>query len=192
MRKSPGGGLGLVKPRSFRALFETQEGVAAGLPSKPCPPSSPSTTVRRSIVSSGSRRAKTSSSWLDGLARGETSLQHLRRDAAAAPKDMHLRMRTRLVLSWMRKEGVLSSSRMDDTSTAARARYDELLRSQRPHERLAQAVALSRMVRQLATASIRRRYPNADENEMRARLAVRLYGRAVAARLFHDLPADAV
>jgi hypothetical protein len=80
---------------------------------------------------------------------------------------------------------------VNDTCGSARARYYELLRSQKPHERLAQAMALTAMVRQLACAGIRRRHPDADENEVRVRLTVRLYGRDVAARLFGDVPEDA-
>jgi hypothetical protein len=50
---------------------------------------------------------------------------------------------------------------------------------------------LSRAVRELALAGIRERYPTATEPELRVRLTVRLYGRAVAQRLFESVPADA-
>jgi hypothetical protein len=66
------------------------------------------------------------------------------------------------------------------------------LRGQAPHERLAQATALTRAVRELAVAGIRQRHPNASETEVRIRLVVRLYGRPAARRLFGQVPADAV
>lgn len=80
---------------------------------------------------------------------------------------------------------------MLDTSPAAFDRYHELLRASAPHARLAQALALSRMVRGLAVAGIRRRHPQASEREVRVRLAVRLYGRDAARRMFGDVPPDA-
>lgn len=80
----------------------------------------------------------------------------------------------------------------DDTSPAADARYHELLRAQAPAQRLEQANALSRAVREMAVAGIRQRHPRASDAEVRARLTVRLYGRAVAQRLFGDVPEDAV
>lgn len=79
-----------------------------------------------------------------------------------------------------------------DTHASALARYHELLRAQAPHARLAQAVALTRATRQLAVAGIRQRHPLASEDEVRVRLVVRLYGRAVAERLFGPPPADAI
>ena len=78
-----------------------------------------------------------------------------------------------------------------DTQPAALVRYHELLRSEAPHERLSRAVALTRSVRQLAAAGIRSRHPDASAEEVRARLIVRLYGRAAAARLCKSVPADA-
>jgi hypothetical protein len=81
---------------------------------------------------------------------------------------------------------------IQDTQPAALARYHELLRAQAPYERLARASALTRMVRQLAVAGIKQRHPDASEREVRVRLAVRLYGREAAGRLFGELPADAV
>jgi hypothetical protein len=81
---------------------------------------------------------------------------------------------------------------MDDTDEKARHRYHELLRARAPHERLAQAIALTKMVRALAVAGIKERHPDADATEVRVRLTVRLYGRAVAERLFGEVPPDAV
>jgi hypothetical protein len=79
-----------------------------------------------------------------------------------------------------------------DTDPASAARYHELLRAQAPHQRLAQAAALTRMTRQLALAGIRQRHPGASADEVRARLIVRLYGREVAERLCGTVPADAI
>ena len=78
-----------------------------------------------------------------------------------------------------------------DTNGVASARYHELLRSRVPHERLAQAMSLTRMVRDLAVAGIRRRHPDASDAEVRVRLAVRLYGREAAQRMFGEVPPDA-
>jgi hypothetical protein len=79
-----------------------------------------------------------------------------------------------------------------DTSAAADAQYHELLRASGAARRLEAAVSLGSAVRTLALAGIRERHPNADENELRVRLTVRLYGRDVALRLFGDVPDDAV
>lgn len=76
-----------------------------------------------------------------------------------------------------------------DTDPRRRERYFELLRAQSPSDRLRKAGALTRAVRQLAEAGIRQAFPLADEQEVRVRLAERLYGRDVAARLFGPHPA---
>lgn len=80
---------------------------------------------------------------------------------------------------------------MRDTSEAASRRYHELLRGRAPHERLAQAMALSKMTRELAMAGLRARHPDASAEELRVRLVVRLYGRAAAMRIFGEVPEDA-
>ena len=80
---------------------------------------------------------------------------------------------------------------VNDTSPAAAARYHELLRAMPPECRLEAAMRLSRGVRALALAGIRELFPDADEQELKVRLTVRLYGREVAARLFDSVPADA-
>ncbi|HLK36284.1 MAG TPA: hypothetical protein VKU41_05990 [Polyangiaceae bacterium] len=79
-----------------------------------------------------------------------------------------------------------------DTAPASIARYHELLRGLAPHQRLAQAVALTRTTRQLALAGIRQRHPDASDGEVRARFIVRLYGRVIAQRLCGTVPVDAV
>jgi hypothetical protein len=73
---------------------------------------------------------------------------------------------------------------MQDTSPEAERRYYELLAAKSPMERLAIAVRLTNAVRTLAEAAIRARHPTATSDEVRAHLAERLYGRAVARRLF--------
>jgi hypothetical protein len=57
---------------------------------------------------------------------------------------------------------------------------------------LAQAAALSQSVRSLAVAGIQERYPHATDEEVRARLAVRLYGREIARRMLGAIPDDAL
>jgi hypothetical protein len=69
---------------------------------------------------------------------------------------------------------------MLDTREDKLDRYHELLREQAPYARLAQAMRLSRNVRELALAGIAMRHPGASEQERRVRLAVRLYGRDLA------------
>jgi hypothetical protein len=81
---------------------------------------------------------------------------------------------------------------MRDTTGPSLDRYHELLRAKAPHERLAQAMALSRMVRELAASGIRQRFPAASPDEIRVRLAVRLYGADAARRMFGETPADAL
>ena len=77
-----------------------------------------------------------------------------------------------------------------DTSPEVRARYEARLQALSPAERLAIAAGLSQGVRCLAEAGIRLRHPDADEVEIRCRLAARLYGRAAAERLFGSVPSD--
>lgn len=79
-----------------------------------------------------------------------------------------------------------------DTPMAAQRRYAELLSAQAPVARLAQALSLSTAVRELALAGIRARHPHALDDEIRARLAVRLYGRDTALRIFARVPLDAI
>jgi hypothetical protein len=56
--------------------------------------------------------------------------------------------------------------------------------------RLEIAAQLSQGVRAMAEAGLRDRHPGASEQELRCRLAALLYGRAVAERLFRQVPAD--
>ena len=76
---------------------------------------------------------------------------------------------------------------MRDTSDPALQRYYELLRARTPLARITAAADLTTAVRQLAEAGIRAGDPNAPPSVVRARLARRLYGTDVAARLFPDV-----
>jgi len=78
-----------------------------------------------------------------------------------------------------------------DTKTAAMEQYAALLRQQPPHRRLAQCVALTKNVRALILAGIVAQFPNATDDELRARLTVRLYGSVFATTIFGTVPADA-
>lgn len=73
---------------------------------------------------------------------------------------------------------------MRDTNPAATARYYELIRTRSPAERLEMASALTSAVRELALAGIRRDHPGLSARELQVKLAQRMYGRAVAERLF--------
>jgi hypothetical protein len=77
-----------------------------------------------------------------------------------------------------------------DTSPEAEARYFELLRSRSPAQRAAILRGLVTSVRRLAEASERATRPEASQRELAARVAVRLYGKAVAARFFPDVPLE--
>jgi hypothetical protein len=79
---------------------------------------------------------------------------------------------------------------MRDTSQAGLERYYELLRAQSPLARLTTAVKLSSAVRQLAESAIRAAEPGASAQVVRARLAMRLYGREAARRLFPGVELD--
>ncbi len=78
-----------------------------------------------------------------------------------------------------------------DTSPEAIDRYHAHLRLLPPHERARIADGLTTSVRQLAEAGIRARHPDASDDEVKARLVVRLYGREIAERFFGPLPPDA-
>ena len=79
---------------------------------------------------------------------------------------------------------------MRDTSERAQERYYELLRAQAPMARLATAVRLSSVVRELAEAGVRSVDPNAPPEVVRARVTSRLYGRETAMRLFPGVELD--
>jgi hypothetical protein len=79
---------------------------------------------------------------------------------------------------------------MRDTSDESEKRYYDLLRAQAPLDRLATAVKLSSAVRGLAVAAILQDDPQAPPDVVRAKLAERLYGREVRARLFPGVSFD--
>jgi hypothetical protein len=79
---------------------------------------------------------------------------------------------------------------MRDTSERGQERYYELLRAQAPMARLATAVRLSSVVRELAEAGVRSDDPNAPPDVVRARVTSRLYGRETALRLFPGVKLD--
>jgi hypothetical protein len=69
-------------------------------------------------------------------------------------------------------------------------RYYELLRARTPLARITAAAELTSAVRQLAEAAIRAEEPDAPASVVRARLALRLYGREIATRLFPGVELD--
>ena len=83
---------------------------------------------------------------------------------------------------------------MRDTTQRRQDDYSARLARLTPEQRLRMAASLSSGVRRLAEAGIRQRHPQAGAEEVRVRLAVRLYGRGAASRLFgaFAVPGDAV
>jgi len=78
-----------------------------------------------------------------------------------------------------------------DTSPKANARYFELLRQAGPERRLEICLGLSRATRELAIAGIKQAHPDRTlaDDELREKLAERLYGAEVARRVFAGRPA---
>jgi hypothetical protein len=79
-----------------------------------------------------------------------------------------------------------------DTSPEQQERYYERLRSMPLQKKAEMLQSLNRGVRAMAEAGIRMRFPNADAQEVKVRLAVRLYGREQAQRVFGPIPEDAI
>jgi hypothetical protein len=77
-----------------------------------------------------------------------------------------------------------------DTAPEQAARYRAMIGALTGQQRLEIAASLTQGVRALAEAGLRSRHPSASDAELRCRLAALLYGRAVAERLFADVPAD--
>ena len=75
---------------------------------------------------------------------------------------------------------------MGDTSPKSEARYFELLRLAGPERRLEMWASLTRATRELAIAGIKDAHQGRPltEDELRSALADRLYGHAVARRLY--------
>lgn len=74
-----------------------------------------------------------------------------------------------------------------DTSVAAQAVQDSLLRRSSPAEKLAQVARLSRMVDELSLAGLRLRNPAADDRTIRFLRAELRLGRTLAVRV-HGAP----
>jgi hypothetical protein len=90
-----------------------------------------------------------------------------------------------------RERTLIMQGEMLDTSPEARRFYYERLAALTPSERLAMMRASSRMIRTLAETAIRREHPDASPEELRVRLAVRLYGRELVEKVLGPLPVDA-
>jgi hypothetical protein len=75
---------------------------------------------------------------------------------------------------------------VSDTSAKGTDRYFELLRQAGPAKRLAICAGLTRAVRELAIAGIQASHPGRalSGQELREKLAARLYGAEVARRVF--------
>ncbi|MHB1845876.1 MAG: hypothetical protein ACYCWW_13705 [Deltaproteobacteria bacterium] len=80
---------------------------------------------------------------------------------------------------------------MLDTSPESQRKYYALLRAAGVAGRSRALWSACSGLRGTVLAGIRHRHPGISEDELRGRLAVRLYGRAVAERLFGPLPDDA-
>jgi hypothetical protein len=80
---------------------------------------------------------------------------------------------------------------MLDTSPEGKRFYFARLAKLTSFERLALMRESTGMIRRLAEASIRNEHPEASPEELRARLAVRLYGRETVERVLGPLPPDA-
>ena len=85
-----------------------------------------------------------------------------------------------------------STSRLDgtpaDTSVAAQAIQDALLRRFSPAEKLARVAHLSRMVDQLSLEGLRQRHAGADDDTIRYLRAELRLGRQLAARVYERDP----
>ena len=67
-----------------------------------------------------------------------------------------------------------------DTSPAAQAVYERRLREMTPSERLSVGVSLFHAGDALQRAGLRRRFPDADEDEINFQVAAARYGEALA------------
>jgi hypothetical protein len=83
-----------------------------------------------------------------------------------------------------------SFGEMLDTPPEARRRYYDLIRRMSVEERARACAEASHAIRQLAEAGIRAAHPEASEDEVRARLTARLYGREVTLRLHGWAPPE--
>jgi len=81
---------------------------------------------------------------------------------------------------------------LSDIHPKAERRYLELLRASTMEQRWNALSEVFARARVLCELGLRSRHPAADDEEIRKRLAVRLYGRKTAERLAGALPDDAV
>lgn len=80
---------------------------------------------------------------------------------------------------------------MRDTPRTERDQYFERLASLSIEERARLLSAATARMRTFVRAGLAHFHPNANDDELRIRMAVRLYGRAAAERIFKNVPADA-
>ena len=84
-----------------------------------------------------------------------------------------------------------SFGEMLDTTPERRAQCYALLSRLTPQQRARSVVGLTKAVRLMARAAIRRDFPSAGPEELDVRLAVRLYGPQLAARVYGYVPEGA-
>jgi hypothetical protein len=80
---------------------------------------------------------------------------------------------------------------VEDVSPEGMKRYVEGLRRLTPAERARRMGDLCASGRALTLLGLRRQHPHASPDELRLRLAVRIYGREVAERHLGPVPDDA-
>ncbi|MEA3337967.1 MAG: hypothetical protein U9R25_18920 [Chloroflexota bacterium] len=80
--------------------------------------------------------------------------------------------------------------KLTDTHPEAENVWLDLLRQAPPWRKLALVGQMNATVRLLAVQGLRQRYPQADESEIRRRLAGLLLGEALAARVYGPLPVE--
>ncbi|HEX2960038.1 MAG TPA: hypothetical protein VHO70_24610 [Chitinispirillaceae bacterium] len=76
-------------------------------------------------------------------------------------------------------------NRTNDTSEAAEKILIEGYRNMPVHKKLEQVTALTQMVQKMALSRIRSQYRNADEQELRSRLAALWLPREIMIKLFN-------
>ena len=82
----------------------------------------------------------------------------------------------------------MNQALVEDTDARAKSLHLELMRSAPAWRKLELVFDLNRTLRALATGELRRRFPNASDDELRRRLADRLLGPALAARAYGPAP----
>ena len=78
----------------------------------------------------------------------------------------------------------------DDTTPEAEETLVRLLRDMPASRKIEMVCDLNATVRRLAIAGLRERHPDADEDEIRRRLADLLLGKELAAQVYGPLPPD--